>query len=177
MQLDAFMKIEQPGLPGESTDGDHATEIEILSFEHNILRPTATGAKQGTDSKKPIAHLSPVRLIKQLDKATPKLLEASCKGTIFGKVTLALCQPTGTADQALTAWGKLVYFEVVLEKVHVASIRCLGDPALHYTALPSTLGPAEELELGFRKIKWMYKGASGSANIGSSWNLDTNAAT
>ena len=172
------MKIEDPPLAGESTDADHTNEIEILSFEQLVQRSAGSAAPTGGDSGKKIgAHLSPIRVVKQLDKATPKLMEAAAKGTVYNKVTLQLCQPSGTADTASSSWKKIVYYEVVVEKVHISSIQWIGDPSLHYTALPGAIGPSEELELAFRKIKWMYKGGTGTANISGTWNLNTNATT
>lgn len=178
MQLDAFMKIEEPPLAGESTDVDHVNQIEILSFEQVVQRSTGSSTSAaGESGKKLAAHLSPVRVIKQLDKATPKLMEAAAKGTIYNKVTLTLCQPGGTADTDSSSWSKVIYYQVILEKAHVSSIRWIGDPSLHYSSIPGGIGSSEELELAFRKISWMYKGGSGTANISGTWNLNTNAPT
>lgn len=177
MQLDAFMKIEGPPLNGESTDDKNLNSIEILSFEQQIQRPLPDGSSTGQQST---ADLSPVVVLKQLDKATPKLMEAAAKGTIYDKFTLSLYQPTGTADVAISSWDKAVYYEVVIEKVRITGIRWIGDPALHdSTLLPAggSLGPCEELELTFRKIGWMYQGGTGTANISGSWNKDTAAPT
>lgn len=176
MHLDAFMKIEGPPLNGESTDDKNVDSIEILSFEQQILRPLPDGASTGQQSN---ADLLPVVVIKQLDKATPKLLEAAAKGTIYDKFTLSLYQPTGTADLDISSWEKAIYYEVIIEMVRITGIRWIGDPALHPSHLMSagSLGPCEELELTFRKISWMYQGGTGTANISGSWNKDTAATT
>ncbi|MCA9178739.1 MAG: type VI secretion system tube protein Hcp [Planctomycetales bacterium] len=168
------MKIEEPTLNGESTDANHTNEIEILSFEQTVSRPPTGGGNEG---QKTAAQMTPILLFKQLDKSTPKLLEAANKGTIYNKVTLGLCQPSGTADVATSQWKKIVYFQVTLEKVQISSIRWIGDPSLHYTSIPGDAGPVEEIQLAFRKISWMYKGGTGTANISGSWNLNNNAPT
>ena len=179
MQLDAFMKIEEPQLAGESTDNLLTGQIEILSFEQAIVRRSqlGTAASESQAKTKATAEHLPIRIIKPLDKTSPKLMEAISKGTVYKRVTLSLCQPSGTTDTSSSSWKRIVYLEVKLEGVHLASFRFLGDPDLHYTALPGVFGPVEELELAYKKITWMYKGGSGSANISGSWNLGTNAPT
>jgi type VI secretion system secreted protein Hcp len=177
MPLDAFMKLEEPKLDGESADDGHPKEIEILSFEQTILR-TRGGAPGSPDAKKATSQHSAMTVIKPLDKSSPKLYQAASAGTLFKKVTIAVCQPGGTTKTDKSGWKKIVYLEIILEGVHISRVRLVGDPRLHYFAASGLgMGPLEEVDLSYNKIQWMYKGGTEKLKISGKWNLLTNSAT
>lgn len=187
MLLDAFLKLEAPPLEGESTDKEHAKEIEILSFDQTIIRqPKSAGTTQGNAGKVKSEH-KPLTIIKPVDKSSPKLYQAASAGTVYKKAVISLCQPSGTTETTSSKWKKIVYLEVTLEGVHIVRAHLVGDPRLHAfgrsTSFPITagevlaMGPLEEIDLAYAKIEWMYKGGSGTANITGKWNLATNSAT
>lgn len=188
MLLDAFIKLEEPGLPGESTDSDHDKEIEILSIEQTILRSNVgTTDTSSDDGKRARSEHRPLTVVKALDKSSPKLYQASCAGTIYKKVTISFCQPSGTTKTTSDRWKKIVYFQIVLGMVNITRVHLVGDPGLHHfgratdfpiaagSALSS--GPLEEIDLNYQKIDWLYKGGTGALNITGKWNLQTNSAT
>lgn len=188
MLLDAFLKFEEPALEGESTDKGHLKEIEILSFEQAVVRtaPAGGGKDSAAESKARSEH-QPMTIIKVLDKASPKIYQAACAGTVYGKVTLSVCQPSGTAKTSSDSWKKVTWWEVTMTKVRVSRIHCVGDPGLHRmgraTDFPISsgaalaMGPLEELDLTYETIKWLYKGGSGTMNFVGQWNLKSNAPT
>ena len=189
MLLDAFLKFEEPGLAGESTDSTHSNEIEILSFEQTIIRPpVSAGVKAGSaEAKKARSEHHPWTIIKPLCKASPKLYQAACAGTVYKKVTLSLCQPSGTSKTSSDAWKKIVYFQVTLSGVTISRVHLVGDPGLHHfgraTDFPIAagsaldMGPIEEIDLTYQKIEWLYKGSEGTANFAGNWKLTTNSST
>jgi len=115
MQLDAFLKIETPNTDGESTDKLHLNEIEIVSFEQTITR--SSGGNLDSSAEKAHSKHRGITIIKPLDSTSPKLLQAACQGTVFGKISLFLCQSSGTSKTTSDRWKKIVYFEIVMEKV------------------------------------------------------------
>jgi type VI secretion system Hcp family effector len=187
MLLDAFLKFEEPTLPGESTDTLHSTEIEILSFEETIVRPTMTPGGTSESTTKVRSEHKPLTIIKPLCKASPKLHQAACAGTVYKKATLSLCQPLGTSKTTSDRWKKIEYLQVKLGTVHITRVHLVGDPALHYfgraTNFPIVagsvleMGPIEEIDLTYQTIEWLYKGGTGALNISGKWNLQTNSAT
>lgn len=189
MLLDAFLKFEEPALVGESTDGDHSSEIEILSFEQSILRAApSTGAKSGgSDTGKATSEHQPLTVVKLLDKASPKLYQAASAGTVYGKATLSICQPSGTTTTTSDQWKKVVVLQIVLNNVYISRVHLVGDPALHTFGRSKTfpitdgallnMGPLEEIDLSYKKIDWLYKGGTGTQNINGKWNLLTNSAS
>ena len=187
MLLDAFLKFETPAIAGESTDSKNVAQIEILSFEQTVARAQNSTGVVADASPKGRAQHSALTVIKPLDKSSPKLFEAACKGTLYGKVTLSVCQPLGKVKDATSTWKKQVYFEITLEQVHVSRVHLVGEPKLHAMglALPFGMvagsaydvGPVEEIDLTYQKIKWDYKGGTGTANVPFTWSLLANTAS
>lgn len=188
MLLDAFLKLEEPALAGESTDDGHGGEIEILSFEQSILRAApSSGAAAGTsDTGKSTSDHQPMTVVKLLDKASPKLYQAASAGTIYGKATISICQPSGTTKTTSDRWNKVVVLQLTLSHVYISRVHLVGDPALHAFGrskeFPITdgallnMGPLEEIDLTYKKINWLYKGGTGTQNISGKFNLLTNRA-
>ena len=172
MLLDCYLKLTDPALEGENTDDLHAKEIGVFSFEHVITRADFASAGDSETAAKPRSDHAPIRIIKPLDKTTPKLLEAACKGTLYKQGVLSFCQSSGTSDNTSSSWKKIVYFEVTLEQVYITRAHLMADPRLSDV---NALGPLEEIDLSYRKIKWLYKGGTGKANISGGWNLATNS--
>lgn len=181
MLLDAFMKFEEPSLMGESRNAEHTDEISILSLDHAILRePLAAGSKAGTNQK-PRSEHRPVTIIKQLDKASPKLYQACCQGTVYQKVTIYFRQPGRDGNPN----NRVVYLEILLEGVNITRAHLVGDPKLQQFGKTSLytvdsaelidLGPLEEVDLNYTKIQWLYKGETGKMNISGKWDLTANA--
>lgn len=186
MLLDAFLKLEEPALEGESTDKGHLKEIEIISFEQSVVRVSPTTGKTGT-ADKPRSEHKPLTVLKVLDKASPKLYQAACGGTLYKKATLTLCQPDGTSKTTSDSWKKIVYMQIVMETVHIVRMHLVGDPSLHRFGRAAdfplvagnvlNMGPLEELDLTYEKIQWLYKGGTGKMNFQGTWNLKTNKPT
>lgn len=184
--LDAFLKFDGPALEGESTDKNHPKEIEVISFDQSIVRTAPATNKAGTAEKARSEH-KPLTIVKILDKASPKIYEAACKGTKFAKAILSVCQPSGTSKTTSDSWKKVTYWQVTMETVHISRVHLAGDPALHRfgraTDFPIAagevlnMGPLEEIDLTYEKIEWLYKGGSGTMNFVGKWNLKTNAPT
>jgi type VI secretion system secreted protein Hcp len=180
MPLDAFLKLDEPLLKGESTDDLHSDEIEILSFEQTVKRPRAASDSTQPDNRRGTTECSAITILKALDGSTPKLMESSCAGTIYKKATLTLCQPSAKSDGKRTDWKRITYFEVALQNVQITRVRLVGDPTIHLPVLQAPLlnsglvaamGPVEEVDLSYQKIKWTYKGSTGTANLTGMWSI------
>ena len=162
MPFDTFLKIE--GVDGESTDAKHKGEIEIQSFSWGVSQAiTGTVSSSGTFSGQR-CDMTAVVVVKQLDKATPKLAQACAAGEHFGSATLTLCRATG---------DKQPYMKYKLSDVLLESVRTGG----------STQGeggvPTEEVGLRYAKIELEYTvvGTDGKAagNVAGGWDLKANA--
>jgi type VI secretion system Hcp family effector len=170
MLLDAYLSLEGPDVPGESKDAQFPDQIRILSAEI-----AAVSGEFGFDTKGsptgPSAHrFEPVRVLKQLDKSTPLIFKGFSQSTAYQTATLSFCLPDPTPRSA----KKIVYLEVVLEKVQIMRYSFVGNPATFRTrsgASPFTerdlldIGPVDEFELSYRTIELTYKGADGKGNF------------
>ncbi len=165
MAFDSFIKID--GIPGESTDEKHKEWIEIISYDHHIEQPaSSTASSVGGATAERVNH-GTFNIVHQLDKATPKLLEACCTGKHIKEVTIEFCRAGG---------DKVKYMEIKLEQVLISSLVESG----------STTGasgfPTETVALSYGKIKWTYtqqKREDGSAggNVSAGWDLTANKTT
>lgn len=164
MAFDAFLKIAN--VPGESSDAKHTEWIEILSFSHGMSQPSlAQMSRQGgiTTGRVEMHDLS---VVKALDKASPKLALACCKGDHFATVQVELCKATG---------DKQKYMEYKLSDVVVASVRPAG------TSQGNDELPLEEVAFRFGKIEWNYtaldsKSGKPKGNVQAGWDLIKNTA-
>lgn len=109
----AFLKID--GIDGESTQADHKGEIELLSFTWGVSRPPA-GARAARSTR---AALNSFTIVKRLDKASPKLMQACAMGrhipTIavvlsnmkyeFRDVVISSCRNGGATETVAFSYG------------------------------------------------------------------------
>lgn len=160
MAFDAFIKID--GIPGESTDAKHKDWIEVVSYNHKIEQPaSSTASSVGGATAERVNH-GTFNIVHQLDKATPKLLEACCTGKHIKEVVFELCRAGG---------DKIKYMEIKLEQVLISRVDEVGASEGGF--------PTETIALSYGKIKWTYtqqKRADGSAggNVSAGWDLTTN---
>ena len=157
MAFDCYLKID--GIPGESTDDDHADWIDVLSFSHQVAQPIA-GAR--ADSVERVDH-GLFTVTKCLDAASPLLSLACCKGDYKSEATLSLNEAGG---------DRLEYMVYKLTDVVIAAVRPGG----------SGMGgekPMEEVSLAYGAIQWTYtkktrEDGTGGGQVSEGWNLKTN---
>ena len=139
MAFDCFLKITT--IPGECTDDKHKQWIEVLSYSHGVSQ-TATGSQSsgGARSSERCDHQD-FSVVKTLDKASPKLSLACCKGEHIGDVKVELCRATG---------NKTKYMEYLMTDVIVTSVRPGGS------AQGGESLPLEEVSFNYGKIEWKY---------------------
>lgn len=122
----AYLKLD--GIDGEATSPAHDGWIHVLSVQTGIAR---TGTRTGP-------HLSPLRVRKPVDRATPWLYRACATGSIIPRASLELVREEGK---------RLRYYRVVLENVIVSSIQTGGSATGH---------PEEDVDLNYSKVTWTY---------------------
>jgi len=138
MAYDMFLKIE--GVPGESTDKDHRDWIEILSYSHGVTMSVEPGVVGGGRTTARSEHRD-FSVVKEMDKASPKLALHCCKGDRLTNIKLELCRTDG---------GREKYMEYERRDVIVTAVRPQGDPASGGDR------PTEEVTLNYGKIAWTY---------------------
>ena len=81
----AFIKFD--GIDGETTDKDHKSWTDLAAFSQLITKP---GQGTGATRRRGDVVLEDLHCTKELDKSSPKIAEAVCKGKVFPKVELHL---------------------------------------------------------------------------------------
>ena len=133
--------IQIGDIKGEAKDSGHEDWINVLSVSQSITRPMAAGAS-GSTRHRASATLGDVVVVKEVDKSTPKLAEAICKGSHFPEVHIHLCT-SSEGDE------RIPYFQWVLKKARVTSYNVSG-------ATEGGAVPTEEFSLNYEEIKWTY---------------------
>jgi type VI secretion system secreted protein Hcp len=155
-QSDYFLKIE--GIEGESMDKDHKGWIDILSFTHSIHQPSA--AATGSTRRRGAVIIEDLTCSKELDKSSPKIQEAVCKGKVFPKVEIQLTR-AGRGN-------KEPYYTYELKNVLITSFSISGQS-------DSSL-PMEEFAFSFEEIKVTYTtyDANGrkTGNVEYEWKVE-----
>ena len=162
MAFDAFLQIE--GVPGESTDENHADWIEILSYNHGVSQPGSGSVSSGGARSAERSEHQDFSIVKALDKATPKLNLFCCNGTHVPEVKIELCRAVG---------DKQKYMEYKMSDVLVSSARPGGSSQGGENL------PLEEITFNYGKMEWTYtetdhKTGAAKGDIVANWDLTLN---
>jgi type VI secretion system secreted protein Hcp len=113
MAVDMFLKLE--GVQGESTSDKHKGEIEIMSFSWGMNQSTAQAGGAGAGK----VSVQDFSFVKQLDTASPQLIELACRGQHVGEALLTLTK-TGSKEQ------QQEYLKIKLTDILISSYQTGG---------------------------------------------------
>jgi type VI secretion system secreted protein Hcp len=136
-----FIKFEEPGITGESTDSSHTGEIQVMSWSHSFnqpTKPTRSSAGGGTVEQ---ANHSDFSITKYLDSATDDLLKFCWNGKQIGKATFTAYRADGDNKP-------VEYLKVLLEKIVVSNVSFGGGGGDL---------PTETVSLAYGKVTYTYK--------------------
>lgn len=160
MASDAYIKIGD--IKGESTDSNHSDWIEIESFQSGLAQMGGGGGSGTGFQTAGRVDISDLTFTKEMDKATPKLIEACCKATPIPKVEIHFVAAADNPHQ---------YMKYELKDAIVSSVS-------HSAAMGGGQRPSESFSLRFSEIKWEYTGVddAGKAEtpIRTGWSLKNN---
>jgi len=139
--FDMYLKIEN--IEGESIDDKHKGWIDILSSNWGVIGPGAPiGGGTTTD-----AEAKDFVVTKWMDKSSPLLYLACCKGEHYPLVTLNLVEPTGERGQ---------YMQYKMEDAMIVSITVPGSGSSSPTSPAGSERPYEDISFNYSKIEWTY---------------------
>lgn len=148
-----FMRI--PNIPGESKTHDHEEWIDLLEISNNLLR-----IGQGRNNQ--FARLEDVRVLKEIDKSSPKLMEALTQGLVLEEVTIEYTQQVST-----DFWKQL---EFLLHNVTVTDFQLLANQDNSLVQ--------DSFSFAYDKIDWIYRICDGrgfeQGRVEAYWDLVTN---
>ena len=133
----AYVKFD--GIDGEATDKDHKGWTDLAAFSQLITKP---GQGTGATRRRGDVVLEDLHCTKELDKSSPKIAEAVCKGKVFPKVEIHL-------TASYTDSGRVTYYAYELKNVQVVSYDISGSGQADDV-------PMENFSLNFEEIKVTY---------------------
>ncbi len=137
-------------IPGEATKEPHVDWINVLAVSQGIDRPVS-GSGAELEWADPIVQ--DIVVTKELDKATPKMIESILTGKIHEKVVIDFVLPN------LKGGPETTFFQIELEKVRLTSYSFSdgggGAPA------------SETITMNSETIKWTYTEIEGDEEKGT----------
>jgi type VI secretion system secreted protein Hcp len=175
MAVDYFLKID--GIQGESADDKHKNDIELQSWSWGAQNVGTFAAGGGGGAGK--VNVGDFVVMKYIDKASPKLIEACTTGKHISSATLYCRKAGGTQQEYL----KITLTDVLVSNYEThgamagrrqhspASTRTMTGTTTTTTsssspaaapgaAAPGSGGvpvPLEQFSLNFSKIEYEYK--------------------
>jgi type VI secretion system secreted protein Hcp len=126
-----FLRLD--GIPGDSADAKHQGEIQIESFSLGATNPGSTSPGGGGGAGK--VTFQDLHVVKQADKASPKLFEYVATGKHI---------PTATLTVERARRGQAAYYVIEMKDVLVSSFQVGGG-----TGSP----PYEDVSLAFGTVE------------------------
>lgn len=113
--------LQATDIEGESTDDQHAGQIEIESFHWGASMPVAPRSTAGSATQEKVS-VSDLTVVKKTDAATPAIFSSCCKGTHIGEVILSVNRADGSG-------GKVEYLKYTLTDVIISRFETSGAEA------------------------------------------------
>ena len=158
MAVDMFLKIDD--IKGESTDGSHKDEIEVLAWSWGMSQSGTTHSGSGSGAGK--VAVQDISVTKYVDKSTPNLMKMCCSGTHFQKATLIVRKAGGKKP--------LEYIKLEMTNGLIASISSGGSGGEDRLT--------ETVTLNFGAFKYEYTpqkaDGSGDAAVPAQWDIAKN---
>jgi len=153
----AYIKFD--GIDGEVTDKDHKAWTDLAAFSQLITKP---GQGTGATRRRGDVILEDLHCTKELDKSSPKIAEAVCKGKVFPKVEIHL-------TASYTNEGRVTYYAYELKNVQVVSYDISGSGQADDV-------PMENFSLNFEEIKVTYtendNAGKKKGNVEYTWKVE-----
>ncbi len=150
----AGMFIRFDGVDGEVQSGNYEGWCNALSFSQGQSSPPGGAVSRQRGN----VVFEDIVVIKELDKASPKLAEAVCKGNVFPRVEIHL-----------TNTDLVTYYTYELKNVLIVGYRIGGSGYSEHI-------PTEEISLSFEEIKVTYteidEGGRPKGNVVYEWRLE-----
>jgi type VI secretion system secreted protein Hcp len=158
MAHDAFLKIK--GVDGESADGKHKKEIDVLSWSWGISNSASAHVGGGAGSGK--ANVQDLNVTKYVDASSTPLMLACASGKHFEEALLTVRKAGGD--------NPVEYLKVKMTTVFISAVQHGGSTGDDRHT--------ENVTLNFAKVNVDYtpqdeKGAAGTA-IPMGWDIAAN---
>ncbi len=159
MASDIFINL---GIKGESTDGKHKGEIDVLSWSWGVSQTGTSHGGGGSGAGK--ANVQDLSFTKPIDKSSPLLFQMCCTGAPIATATLT-CRKAGGSP--------LEYIVITLTQAIITSVSPSGDRGSDVLT--------ETVTLNFTSYTYTYTpqkpDGSGDAALTKGFNMGSNTST
>jgi type VI secretion system secreted protein Hcp len=155
--MDVILMKMTPDVQGESTRPGLEGQIELLSFSHAVaMQVMGDPGHYERTAGRPVHQ--DFAVTKNLDRASPLLNEACCKGSVFGEVKITAGRSEGNSFAPLITY--------TLKNVIISAVSTGGG-----------LGgaPVESLTLNYGHITWDFN-LGQQSSVRTSWDVANNRA-
>ncbi len=151
MAVDVFLKIE--GIPGESADGTHKDEIDVMSYSWGVSQTGTASYGGGMGAGK--ANFNDFHFMMRMNKATPKLMTSVATGEHIKGAVLS-CRKAGGKQQDYMVYK---FYDLLISS---------------YQTSASSEEPMESCSFNFSKVEMLYKiqDAKGALSNGPEFKYD-----
>ncbi|SFU99374.1 Hcp family type VI secretion system effector [Pseudoduganella namucuonensis] len=157
MAVDMFLKLDD--VKGESRDGKHKDEVDVLAWSFGAANAGTTHTGGGGGAGK--VSVQDLSITKWVDKASPNLIMATCSGKHF-KEALLTVRKAGD--------NPLEYLKVTMKEVLVSKVATGGSGGEERLT--------ENITLNFSWFKVEYTpqkaDGSGDAAVEAAWDIAAN---
>jgi len=136
----AYIKFTGPDIEGEAKDREHKGWSDLVSVNQGMHQPG--GGATGATRRRGDVTLDDIVVVKEMDKASPKIAESVCKGEDFDKVEIHL-------TASVSKEGRKTYYAYELSDVLVTNYNISGSGQ-------SDEVPIEDISLNFEEIRVTY---------------------
>lgn len=158
MEFSGFVEItaeNQGSIDGEGGHKDYPNAIRVFDFNHSLSVPVGQGRSMTSAE---VIH-KPIRLVKEIDKTTPKLYQALANREKLSQVVFTWLRYTPDGLET-------PYYRVRLQDAMLVKIAPWSPDAGQ-----SSLRFMETIELVYSQISWSW-GESESVVFETSWRTD-----
>ncbi|MCA8918927.1 MAG: type VI secretion system tube protein Hcp [Planctomycetes bacterium] len=141
--MKVFVKID--GMPGSSSDANHGDWCDVRGFNHGMEYPFDMRENKGRGEP---VH-GACSIVKEIDKASPKIYEALAKKKKVNKVELEFWRDHPTEG------GSEKYFTIELEDCRIVQARPYM-PTGGSAGAEDAMSHMEEVGFAYRKIGWTF---------------------
>jgi type VI secretion system secreted protein Hcp len=134
MAVDVFLKIN--GIPGESADGAHKDEIDVLSYSWGVSQTGTMSYGGGGGAGK--ANFGDFNFMMRMNKATPKIMHACAVGEHIPDAVLSCRKAGGKQDDYMI----YKFYDLLISS---------------YQTSASSEEPTESISFNYSKMEMEYK--------------------
>ena len=173
MAKDIYVEFKSCDIKGDSRDSRHKDTVEVSAWKHEVRQPRSSSSSTAGGHTAERCEHGEMHFTKEVDGATPKLLQACSCGTVINDVVIYFYRAHGGKNNVGSPSGaqnRHQYLKIELKNVVVASV----EPTVEENS------GEEVFTLKYSAVRWTYDelniggDKSGKVNIVGAWDLARN---